>query len=513
MHEDGQSLRFAWRNNRFACLLLACAALALIGVWLDTSGRGGVLAETYSGLNQTVVYGCRLLSLVLMALLYHPVFRNMRRISLAGGACMVGGTVLLVVANYERGALAEAIFLAGHALCGMGYLPCILPLYFALGYAFNLKWALTATLAALAAKRQIPALIAALPAYVRLWALLAVTLLLACVLVGFWSRWRLLFGATTRPRKTALAENAGRYTMLLGIVANLSLFVFGIVSSIGFVHGSASSATGAAILELPGKLASLAVLVGFGYLAVIRRIDRPIVWRFIPAFAILALSTVLVEIAVLSGEHVVTRLIGALLIGIYDFNQLLVWAFVVCTAQGRNACALRRAVAITFAYSFLAAVGGSVEVDVFSAWGSNVVVTFGLVVIMIVAVALPARALRQTCPAPAERDPAREEMPAAADGAGALDAPDSETKARLEAAMAERCAYLAQAFNLTTREAEVFHLLCRGRGRAAICEELCMSEGTVKTHIAHIYEKTGVNTRQALSEIAFSGPGVAGVAE
>lgn len=41
-------------------------------------------------------------------------------------------------------------------------------------------------------------------------------------------------------------------------------------------------------------------------------------------------------------------------------------------------------------------------------------------------------------------------------------------------------------------------LLAQGRSRPYICEALYLSDGTVKTHISHIYRKFDVHGRQEL---------------
>jgi DNA-binding CsgD family transcriptional regulator len=56
--------------------------------------------------------------------------------------------------------------------------------------------------------------------------------------------------------------------------------------------------------------------------------------------------------------------------------------------------------------------------------------------------------------------------------------------------------------NLSPREREVLSLLLQHKSIDAIAEDLCISRNTVKSHIAHIYNKTGVNTRQQLIDLA-----------
>jgi DNA-binding NarL/FixJ family response regulator len=49
---------------------------------------------------------------------------------------------------------------------------------------------------------------------------------------------------------------------------------------------------------------------------------------------------------------------------------------------------------------------------------------------------------------------------------------------------------------LTPKEREVLALLARGRSNRQIAETLFISGATVKTHLAHLYEKLGVKDRQ-----------------
>lgn len=62
----------------------------------------------------------------------------------------------------------------------------------------------------------------------------------------------------------------------------------------------------------------------------------------------------------------------------------------------------------------------------------------------------------------------------------------------------DRAARAARMFHLTRREAEVAGLLCCGRTNADIAACLGIGLATVKTHLIHIFEKTGVENRSGL---------------
>ncbi|RZS52087.1 response regulator transcription factor [Sphaerotilus mobilis] len=71
---------------------------------------------------------------------------------------------------------------------------------------------------------------------------------------------------------------------------------------------------------------------------------------------------------------------------------------------------------------------------------------------------------------------------------------ESDDAAALEA--------LVLAFRVTRREAEVLLWLCRGKTNRDIGEILGASAATVKKHLEHVYEKLGVETRNAAAAVA-----------
>jgi DNA-binding NarL/FixJ family response regulator len=56
------------------------------------------------------------------------------------------------------------------------------------------------------------------------------------------------------------------------------------------------------------------------------------------------------------------------------------------------------------------------------------------------------------------------------------------------------------AARLTSREREVIELVCRGLSNREIAQALSIAPGTVKVHLTHIFEKTGLRDRFLLAE-------------
>lgn len=65
----------------------------------------------------------------------------------------------------------------------------------------------------------------------------------------------------------------------------------------------------------------------------------------------------------------------------------------------------------------------------------------------------------------------------------------------------KKCEALAATYELTSRETDVFVLMAKGYNAKSIGEELVISHYTAKTHIHHVYQKTGVSSRQAIIDL------------
>jgi len=63
---------------------------------------------------------------------------------------------------------------------------------------------------------------------------------------------------------------------------------------------------------------------------------------------------------------------------------------------------------------------------------------------------------------------------------------------------------LQQTFKLTMKEAEVLYWVAKGKTNRDIGDILGSSPATVKKHLEHVFEKLGVETRNAAASLAIS---------
>lgn len=77
---------------------------------------------------------------------------------------------------------------------------------------------------------------------------------------------------------------------------------------------------------------------------------------------------------------------------------------------------------------------------------------------------------------------------------------------RREKRFVARCERIANMYLLSPREVDVFFLLAKGRNTAYISKHLYISEGTVHTHMRHIYKKLDIHRQQELIDLVDAPP-------
>lgn len=114
--------------------------------------------------------------------------------------------------------------------------------------------------------------------------------------------------------------------------------------------------------------------------------------------------------------------------------------------------------------------------------------TISLVMVLVLSVLCGAIILPRISRFPYRQDPLQGAHPL---DEGAPDAASSETAIET----------LALRAGFTARETDVFRLLADGANAQHIADDLCITVGTAKTHIKHVYAKLGIHSQQELIDI------------
>lgn len=75
-----------------------------------------------------------------------------------------------------------------------------------------------------------------------------------------------------------------------------------------------------------------------------------------------------------------------------------------------------------------------------------------------------------------------------------------------DAYLSQRCAVIAERYELSPRESEMLAWLSRGHGYVYIAQLAFVSEGTVRTHAKNIFRKCGVSSREELIDLVDERP-------
>lgn len=248
--------------------------------------------------------------------------------------------------------------------------------------------------------------------------------------------------------------------------------------ALGAVLAATSEATAVTSYFAPSSIAMAAVtcLVCLGVALLLR--DRvPLVTFYKVALVVLVLGVFLL------GEAGIAQLMGVVsFVGVY----IVSWALVAQRAHAGLALGVLPAFVIAAGRLVEQAGEGVGLALVASGMLSGMTLVAVVAVLLLVAAAFLFTGSLEGDAVPASPDSAsREDAPAATGEAPRAAAPSAE----------ERLAWVAQAYRLSARETEVFELWATGHDLKYVQERLGLSLSTVKTHVRHIYAKTGTHSR------------------
>lgn len=518
--------------------VLAMVALVAIVLWADILGHGlgfekSALAVRQIG-NSRLFFlaGFTAAAVVSIALARRAEKSDTALPSYVALAVSVAGALLYACARVQAALPSGMLAVAGLSCCGAGYYATTLLLYCGLAKARRLPSAIVAIAAALFLKTV-------LGSWLSVSAPFAVQLTLACVLPFVSFR---CIAAMRRFDPCDLEEYRSRSSLSNAGVSDLLFLLVAVSLILAVLRGMShlglwgEGYAGSPVSTIAGYATVGFALFAFTYFTLVRNSNNHMLVRFQPAFLVLAAGFVLYilqdgfleEARVLplfDWLYLTVELFGHLLSGTLILtairaSRMAPWAF-----QGVSDASFGL---VAIPWVFLAQ-DPSVDVKPF--------MVIAIFLVMVAAIrpmstrpfeiehsldagsGLAGWPASSSCVAAGASAAACEsggasqsgnggesvvsqgsEIPLAEEGTcGSRQARASAKEGfSVERRLAEYHREIARIHGLSVRETDVFMLLAQGRSRPYICEALYLSDGTVKTHVSHIYRKFDVHSRQEL---------------
>ena len=511
-HEDG------------ALALLAATALMSVILWADLLGHGlgfESSATVVQGLGNSRLFflvGFTLAAFASIALAKHAEKMGSLPIRFSVVVSVVG-TLLYSGSHMQALFPSDAVAIAGLFLCGIGYYATTLLSYCELAKARRLSVAIAAVAAALFLKTVFGSWLSVL-------APIAVQIALSCMLpaVSFASLSAMAYlgsGNLDDYRSRSSLSNAGVSDLLFLLVAvSLVLAALRGTSHLG-LWGEGYS--GSPVSTVAGYATVGVALLAFAHFTLVRNSNNHMLVRFQPAFLVLAAGFVIYvlqdEFFTASGPaplfdwlYLTVELFGHLLSGTLIMTAIRTTKLAAWMFQGVSDAAFGL---VAIPWVFLAQ---DTSVDMRS------IMVVAIFFVMVAAIrpmsTRPFEIEHSLDMGPASplhgaevkemdgvRLPSDESCGSSIASRGFYakvettegdDVRASVEEFRVERRLAEYHREIARNHCLSARETDVFMMLAQGRSRPYICEALYLSDGTVKTHVSHIYRKFDVHSRQEL---------------
>lgn len=484
-----------------AVSVISSIGLTAVIVWADLLGHGFGFAPSSSIIQQ--LGNARLFFLVGFTLcaigsvlLARAPQRKTQVLTKAAPTAAFLGTGLYGFAYLQTALPSEIIALLGLVCCGAGYYATTLLIYCELAKTKRLVMAIGALSASLILKTIVGSeLSTALTSSAQVvFASILPWVSFACLeaLKRFGTS-RYLEAYRSRP----LLTKKGMYDLVFLLVAvSLILAALRGTSHLGLWG---SNHLGSPVSTPAGYLTVALALTACAYLTLLRNSNNQMLVRYQPAFLVLAGGFL---IYVLQNEYVFARIADP----VFDWLYLTVELFGHLLSGTMIITAIRSASAPAWLFQGISdSAFGLVAVPWLLLVQEAHVDIRILMAVAIFLVMVAAIRPMSTRPMEIERSLSLPSREGAAELQGDRSTSASEPTERNEPSIEQRVSEtltkyhleIAKRHNLSSRESEVFLLLAQGRSRPYICEVFCLSDGTVKTHITHIYRKFDVHNRQA----------------
>ena len=475
--------------------IAALVGLVSMGVWVNLVGYGGVFLEpasTNSSFEMTrYAYHAGRVSISILFLATPWVFdclgRGMRTyLPLLMCFCTAGFAIAFhqtLVPPVVLGSVVSFVL-------GVGYLWIVASFYLALARAVSLRVAIVVALAS-----QVLEQVASVVASSVLSP--AMQIVVCCLyplvaLVALSRCWRQREAA----RKEVVADRASSHLRLLIFASGVAIVTLSAVSNVG-IWGNAriEYVTDDTLISLARTCFACTLLVVFTLGTLVASADRPLGYRYQAPFLIIVGCFMLAVLKqVFPGAW--TEPLAIVLLSAEFFSHILTWTLVMNAERDLDESSYFNAGLSMVPYS-ICSIGWIFLLETDQTASAFVVLAVSYALIIVVAVHPRVLYERRKRTLTSSDDlneytiAGEPEIPLESNGAAVVEVVD------------RRCALLGERYKLSQRETQVLSLLAQGRSRPAIQRELVLSEGTVKTHVAHIYEKMGVSSRQEVFDIVY----------
>lgn len=475
--------------------IAALAGLAVMGIWVNLVGYGGVFLEpasTDSSLETTrYAYHAGRVAVSLLILVAPGVFerfgRGMRTyLPLVMCFCTAG----FAIAFHQTLVAPVVLGVCVSFVLGMGYLWIVASFYIALARAVPLRPAIVVALAS-----QVIEQVLSVAASSALSNTAQIAVCCACPLVALAAlprAWR----KRDAGRAGVVADRARSHLYLLLIASGVAIVTLSAVSNVG-IWGSARVEYVAedALVSCVRTCLACVLLTAFTLGTLVASADKPLGYRYqVPFLVIVGCFMLAVLKQVFPGMW--SEPVTVVLLAAEFFSHILTWTLVMNAEKDLAEPSYFNAGMSLAPYS-VCSIAWIFLLETNQVASAFVVLAVSYALIIVVAVhprLLYERRQRTLTSADALNEYTIEgepEIPLESNGAAVVEVVD------------RRCVLLGERYGLSQRETQVLSLLAQGRSRPAIQRELVLSEGTVKTHVAHIYEKMGVSSRQEVFDIVY----------
>ena len=481
--------------------LASLAALVLIGVWVDITGYLDVFADPSATdrAKEAAHYACyvgRVAVAALFALLPRQIDWSPGRLAPAVLGLMLGGTVLYSFGFHQSLFDPLLVCAAGSLLLGASHIWAVSAVYAYIACVDSRREALYVLVAAQVLERLAAETVGYL---LNETALIVASYALPVLGVGALLLSDRLF-AHYRPRRTAAPSEVGgaaaqRYFVALCVMAGVGLVACGAMSTVGIWGNAGSGQYAGETWSILAAMAECLLVVLLCRATFLSKERKPLALRYQSSLLVL-----ITAFALTSSRQMLYALpaeaVDALLVTVENYAHILFWV-VALDAAGSLGWPIYRAFSVGLLSCSVTGLVWSVFLEHrMAAAESAVFIVFYLIIIacMVYPQAFNRTSLRSSS--------SEEDLNAfVLDGERRLTA--GVNGKMLQEALELRCANIAQEYALSAREGEVLVLLVKGETRQNMCRELHLSEGTVKTHLTHIYKKLGIHTQSELLDISY----------